>query len=500
MSERGRRIGIDWPCLPSRRAALAVVALLSLPAFAHAQATGGAEAQFRQLSARASDSFLTFTLEGYQECERLLLQASRLGALDTGQLATLCYIRRGFLDRPEDALPVAEFMYQRDPCLRTAIEVTECYADNYDFPKARRFLADFLGIPDGLTPVQALEAIRGVYQSIPSGPERTPLGLLLDRIAVKQYAISFVLNDDYCRQSSRDLIGRLGYHPFSIYPDCSTQHVSYEVQGAERVEESSDGAGNRELKVFSRPGAAPVLYLNVTLVPQAYDIRLTEGDATGVPAEVRRYMRSRPLIDPTGSRAVAVAAEVQGGSRYETLKRLNQWWTGFRYAEPGGEDSESIIAYRSGNCRHWSRAAAAILGAAGIPARQIQTFCLQEAEFGNPFSKLSLGGHWLMEFFDPVHGWIQWGVKAPPAPGSVIRQPERRMTETPVDLIRMEAEDPDYAGPLGNLPVHEDAWFYGWKDDTTDPPDLRNTSVELVGLTLTEPQWPDAKAQRADGD
>lgn len=478
----GRHRRFAWPV----RAALCAAAVLWASLQTQPAAAQADGERFRQLTRMSDEAFLA---QRYEDAERLLVQAADLGPLDQARLRVLSWMRRSFLGRPEDSLPVAKLCYREHPGYDSVIELCESYADNADYAAARGLLASELGIETGTSPAACLASVLDRLDDVERGQGHDTGALrgTLERVAVKHYELTFTLSPCLLRPERTQEALRDGYMRFSLYPDCRNQRLTYEVVDAERVEEVTDRAGNRRLSVWLKPDVSPRLVAHLTLVPEGFDVRRTEAQAGTPPDALLPYLDPTPLIDPEGPTATALAAQLRGVDRLETLRNIDKWFRGFHYAGASVDGSEAALRERRATCWNCSRAVAAILRAMGIPARQIYTLQINGTMLHLPLNP-SLGGHFLCEFYDPVYGWIAFS----PSYESNGRPQMRPLTEAREDCIKLVAEDPDETDPIGGCALQYARMWYGWKHTSTTqegdvPGDLINTDLRLIGLSFDEP-------------
>lgn len=445
---------------------------------------------FQQLTAQAYNAYSDYR---WTDCEQLFLQASQYGELREGDLRFLSLIRRGYLDRPEDALPVAKYNFEKNPCFLSAMEYCECLADNYDFPEARKLLAYLLGVPGGLSPAESLSAVRRKFSTLPAN-EQMVFRTMLSRIAIKQFEVVFALPPDTLNARIRNLIKKTGKHPFTLYPDCKTQKIAYDVVDGS-AEEKVDWAGNRVLAIVAAPGKVAKLKLTITIIPTAIDIRKTEGKGT-ISKEFGPYFRDRALwetgakTEPNGTYARKVSAACASPDRYGYLQRMQNWWIGVKYGETESEkktgrnfSSEDFLRDRGGCCGDYSSGGIALFSARkqkDMPGRQVFTLGFQQGE--NPvglYEKVTLGGHWVAQFYDYGSGeWIAHWPLVDIRPNTLRG---KRLTETPQDNAFLVAENPLEPGNICDAYA---AFFYGW--DPKEPSNMNYTETTLKGLLLEE--------------
>lgn len=421
----------------------------------------------------------------WADCERLMVEASRYGQLGESELRLVSYLRRGFLDRAPDSLPVAQMAYARYPCASSAAELAESLADNYEFAKGRSLLARHIGAGTSAASDATLRVVRTWLAGLASDGERALARSAIQRLAAKRYEVVFTLATDYLRPQIREEYKRLSYREFAVYPDNAVQRTTFEVTGADKVETYTDAGGNRRLRIWAPDSVSPTVRLAATITGAAYDLWKSEPQSRSIPEAMKPYLGKTALIDPTGPVASALAGRLKGGTRLQSLTNLQAWWEGIEYATPrtsASGASEVMLRERRGHCGECSRGETAVLRAMGIPARRILTLAIQEPGYRELTAQPTLGGHALTELYDPTHGWIQWDARLT---ARDPQKPQGPMLETDHTCIRMVAEDPT-STDLSPESTDGNWYFYGWKDERADPPDMRNSAIRLVGLGFGE--------------
>ena len=176
------------------------------------------------------DKFREVRSAGYQawiekrwaDAERLLLEAAQFGALNEDEQRFLCYVRRAQLYRPDEALPLAQFLYANNRSLPNAMELVESLADNGQAQEARDLLAQLLKLPaDKFTNPRADftmlgKALSDIYSK---SEQRDSLRNLLLEYGNKEVELTYTLSSDFATPGVADRVKERGYFEFYYSAD-----------------------------------------------------------------------------------------------------------------------------------------------------------------------------------------------------------------------------------------------------------------------------------------
>ncbi len=240
------------------------------------------------------------------------------------------------------------------------------------------------------------------------------------------------------------------------------------------VQEDTDPYGNRTVKLT---WLAPTGELQIT---SDYDIRASVDFTplpmtapyplpTGsLPRDVAQYLQPSEQVQSQDQEIRSLAADLVKGAttEQEAVTKILHWVVDHLHyqLEPAGYDALSTKRAGKGNCQNYSHLSAALLRAAGIPARMVRGRTLDKAwevDEGNGkrrwTSRWAAGRHAWLEVYYPDQGWLMYDSQA-----------YHLFVST--RFIRMEV------GP-DNKAVHTDG-LMSWRSRSNEQPKILDMRVE----------------------
>lgn len=240
------------------------------------------------------------------------------------------------------------------------------------------------------------------------------------------------------------------------------------------VQESTDPYGNKTVKLTWQ---APTGEIQIT---SDYDVRASVDFAPlpmtapyplpteGLPREVARYLEPSEQVQSQDQEIRSLAAELVKGAttEQEAVTKILHWVVDHLHyqLEPAGYDALLTKREGKGNCQNYSHLSAALLRAAGIPARMVRGRTLDKAwevDEGNGkrrwTSRWAAGRHAWIDIYYPDQGWLMYDSQA-------------YHVFVSTRFIRMEA------GP-DNKAVHTDG-LMSWRSRGNEQPKILDMRVE----------------------
>ena len=258
---------------------------------------------------------------------------------------------------------------------------------------------------------------------------------------------------------------------FIIPPIPPQQKSNCLVTNAAKIQEATDIAGNKIVRIWPNPGIAPTVKLTFEQLACFYRVSHTSLPISNLPEEVKPYLAKTNYIDPTAPVAQSLARSLRANNLYDTIRNIDIWCTkNISYGAPDSHDSDGVLMERKGYCWERSRALGALLRACGIPARHVHVLVLY---YERSLLKPEVASHLMVEFYDPQNGWIPLEMGTPNG--------EHNIGSAYYHYIRQCVENIQDTNPEGTTRRVFEEHYWGWVGDT-----LRNISAELVGLTLVQ--------------
>ncbi len=136
---------------------------------------------------------------------------------------------------------------------------------------------------------------------------------------------------------------------------------------------------------------------------------------SGVPAEVQMYLASTQQVPATSQEIAGKARQLTAASKteFDAVQQIISWVVDRLNYVLVPESYEALYSYRTGkgNCQNYSHLAAALLRAAGIPARIVNGITLKQpydVDVGDGILTLRMaqGRHSWIEVWFPDLGWV----------------------------------------------------------------------------------------------
>ncbi len=195
------------------------------------------------------------------------------------------------------------------------------------------------------------------------------------------------------------------------------------------VQEDTDPYGNRTVKLTWLTPTGEIQ------IASDYDVRAAVDfsplpmtapyplAAGGLPRDVTLYLQPSEQVQSQDQEIRALAAELVKGAttEQEAVTKILHWVVDHLHyqLEPAGYDALSTKREGKGNCQNYSHLSAALLRAAGIPARMVRGRTLDKAwevdEGGGKrrwTSRWAAGRHAWIEIYYPDQGWLMYDSQA----------------------------------------------------------------------------------------
>lgn len=231
-------------------------------------------------------------------------------------------------------------------------------------------------------------------------------------------------------------IEQLSYHlvpPPTVTSKTSKQAVSnYRYTSTPKpssVEERTDAYGNRFLQLtWEAPGGEVQIVseydvkASVEFLPMAMaaPYPLPVGS---IPPEMTQYLKPSEQVQSDDKEIRALAADLVKGAttEYEAVTKILHWVVDHLHyqLDPAGYDAITTKREAKGNCQNYTHLAAALLRAAGIPARMVRGRTLEkpwEVDEDNGrrrwTSRWAAGRHAWLEIYYTDQGWLMYDSQA----------------------------------------------------------------------------------------
>jgi len=195
------------------------------------------------------------------------------------------------------------------------------------------------------------------------------------------------------------------------------------------VEEKTDPYGNRYLILTWRAARGEIQVVSDYDVKAAVEfspVAMTAPyplPAASIPAEAARYLKPSEQVQSDDKDLRALAADLVKGAKtqHEAVTKILHWVVDHLHyqLEPAGYDAVSTRREGKGNCQNYTHLAAALLRAAGIPARMVRGRTLEkpwEVDEDNGrrrwTSRWAAGRHAWLEIYHADQGWLMYDSQA----------------------------------------------------------------------------------------
>lgn len=195
------------------------------------------------------------------------------------------------------------------------------------------------------------------------------------------------------------------------------------------IQEDTDPYGNRTVKLT---WLAPIGDIQIT---SDYDVRASVDftplpvaapyplPTRGLPRDIAPYLQPSEQVQSQDQEIRALAAALVKGAttEQEAVTKILHWVVDHLHyqLEPAAYDALSTKRAGKGNCQNYSHLSAALLRAAGIPARMVRGRTLDKAwevDEGNGkrrwTSRWAAGRHAWIEIYYPDQGWLMYDSQA----------------------------------------------------------------------------------------
>jgi hypothetical protein len=195
------------------------------------------------------------------------------------------------------------------------------------------------------------------------------------------------------------------------------------------VQEQTDPYGNRILKLTWQAPAGEVQ------VVSEYDIKASVEFApvfmaapyplapSSIPSDVAPYLKPSAQVQSDDQEIKTLAADLAKGAatEHEAVTKILHWVVDHLHyqLDPSGYDAIYTKREGKGNCQNYTHLAAALLRAAGIPARMVRGRTLEkpwEVDEDNGrrrwTSRWAAGRHAWLEIYYPDQGWLMYDSQA----------------------------------------------------------------------------------------
>ncbi|MEI6501009.1 MAG: transglutaminase domain-containing protein [Armatimonadota bacterium] len=317
-------------------------------------------------------------------------------------------------------------------------------------------------------------------------------------LATKNWDITIsFLASEFQRDYAREAYRSKGYYECYCPSDTPYLKVTYTVSGG-TCEEVDDGRGTRELHVRpDRENEAVDVKFSFLMQPYCYDLfKIGQGPYV-LPENIKPYVGATTLCDPTTDLMQALASQVKGKTRAETIWNAVLWMDAHFHPAVGNEPQQkwfeqyydsganeptcdSLIENGNGHCWEYSRLLPGILRACGIAARG--RLCLNLWDDEPALGDWGAGWHIIPEYYETsVGGWVPLEGGRELWPGMV-----------PPRLIPMMGEQPELSneryGEAWSLTSVEKGWRQMWFGNVNaTSADCRRVSHVLTRCSLADP-------------